>query len=82
MNIATVYISKMTTNYCIVRYHGKIYRVLKSLFETEERAQDRAWYIAKKLQSEISTPVHHAEYEAIVNESHIYINKKYFQMEY
>lgn len=72
----------MTANYCIVRYKGIIYRVPKTLFETEERAQDRAWYIAKKLDSWISAPVDQVEYEAILNESHIYSNQKYFKMEY
>lgn len=73
-----------SVNRCIVRYHGIIYRVPKSIFETEEIAQDRAWYIAKKLDTWItsSSPTDQIEYDAILNESHIYANKKYFQMEY
>lgn len=72
----------MSVSYCIVRYHGRIYRVPKALFETEERAQDRAWYVARKLDNWINGPVDQVEYEAILNESHIYVNKKYFHMEY
>lgn len=72
----------MTANYCIVRYKGIIYRVPKTLFETEERAQDRAWFVAKKIATSISSSIEPTEYEAILNESHIYSNQKYFQMEY
>jgi hypothetical protein len=69
----------MVYEYCIVRYRGVIYRVPKASFETEERAHDRAWYIAKGLY-ELKKDSY--DYGAIINESHIYVNKKYFDMEY
>lgn len=77
----------MTHSYCIVRYKGTIYRVPKVLFETEERAQDRAWYIANNMQDLTKnwngnhSKTDKTMYE-LFNESHIYANKKYFQMEY
>jgi hypothetical protein len=67
---------------CMVRYHGVIYRVPKASFDTEERAQDRAWYIACKIKSWPNGKPDQVEYEALLNESHIYANKKYFGMEY
>ena len=71
----------MSHGCCIVRYNGVVYRVPKGAFETEEMAQDRAWYVAKKLDKWTSPP-DQVEYELILNESHIYANKKYFGMEY
>ncbi len=71
----------MPCGFCIVRYNGVIYRVPRTPYESEERAQDRAWYVAKKINEWPGKP-DGAEYEAILNESHIYINKKYFGMEY
>ena len=72
----------MPYDICTVIYNGIVYRVPKSNFETEERAQDRAWYIAKKIDKWPNGKPDDVEYEAILNESHIYINKKYFNMEY
>lgn len=72
----------MACEYCIVRYRGKIYRVPKGAFETEERAQDRAWYVAKKLHGWSSQKPDELEYELILNEAHMYANKKYLGMEY
>lgn len=67
---------------CVVRYHGVMYRVPKAPHETEERAQDRAWYIAKKLHKWPNGKPDPVEFDAILNESHVYVNKKYFGMEY
>ncbi len=72
----------MRYGFCIIRYNGTIYRVPKTQYETEERAQDRAWYIAKKVHGWPSGKPDETEYESILNESHIFINKKYFGMEY
>ena len=33
--------------YCFLRTGGKIYRVPKAPFETNEQAMDRAWYLSK-----------------------------------
>lgn len=65
--------------FSIVRYKGILYRIPKTAFETEERAHDRAWYVAKKING---TCLDQNEYEKILNESHMYVNKKYFGMEY
>lgn len=70
------------TAFCIVMYHGKLYKIPKAPFETEERAQDRAWYVAKKIDAWPNGKPDPVEYEAILNESHLYANKKYFGMEY
>lgn len=66
------------TSHVIVRYCGKIYKVRKSPQESEEKATDRAWYIAKMNDStlcELST----FEKEAL---SHIWANEKYHGMTY
>ena len=40
--------------YAIVKYQGRIFRIPKQPFETQEQAMDRAWYIATNYQE--STP--------------------------
>jgi hypothetical protein len=34
-------------SFVIIYHQGKIYRIPKIPFETEQQASDRAWYIAK-----------------------------------
>ena len=72
----------MSYNYVIIRYHGTIYRVPKTLFETEEIAQDRAWFVAKKIDSMDTKNIDQKTYDIILNESLVYANKKYLRMEY
>ena len=41
-------------SYAIVKHKGKIYRILKQPFETNEQAMDRAWYIATHAEETVS----------------------------
>lgn len=68
-------------NNVVIRHRGVIYRVRKAPFETEERAHDRAWHIAKRMASkEPGTRVN--EHATLVCESHMWANEKYFNMKY
>lgn len=40
----------------IVKYKGRIFRVPKQPFETQEQAMDRAWYIATHYDPNIPYP--------------------------
>lgn len=57
-----------------VRFQGRIWRVQKQPFETEEQARDRAWYITK-LPIDMSSLCKE-------NESRVWANQKYYQMKY
>lgn len=61
-------------NFTVIRYRGRLYRIAKAPFEPEERAADRAWWIAKSGAVGI-TP-------EIVSQSHKWANEKYFGMKY
>jgi hypothetical protein len=66
------------TSHVIIRYLGKIYKIRKSPQESDEKATDRAWYIAKMQHStldEMST----FEKETL---SHVWANEKYYNMTY
>lgn len=58
----------------MIRYQGKWIRVIKQPFESEEIAQDRAWYIAKHC---INDPIPLRE-----TKSRQWANEKYFHMKY
>jgi hypothetical protein len=62
--------------YVVVRSHGKLFKIQKAPFETEERAYDRAWYIAKELRS------HQGSWEEKDCLSHIWANQTYLGMAY
>lgn len=64
------------TEYVIIRNDGKIYKVRKTPYETNEKGYDRAWYIMKNNDNltEISL-----EKET---ESHKWSNEKYYGMIY
>jgi hypothetical protein len=53
-----------------------MYKILKAPYESDERAYDRAWYIAKELRTNTGTV---EEKESL---SHVWANAKYFTMEY
>jgi hypothetical protein len=61
--------------YVIIRNAGKIYKIRKSPYETDEKAMDRAWFISKIIDTNIST----FEKESL---SHIWANEKYYGMSY
>lgn len=54
-----------------VRYHGSIHKIQRYPQETDEHAQDRAWYAAKHL----SHITNHMEKECL---SRAWANEKYF----
>jgi hypothetical protein len=58
-----------------IRYQGALYKVQKHLIESDEQAQDRAWYIAKHLPSNMSWP----EKESL---SRQWANEKYYKIKY
>ena len=68
-------IHKNTDMFSTVRYRGKIWRVQKQMYESEEQAKDRAWFIAKEL-PESMDPI---EKES---RSRMWANEKYFGMKY
>jgi hypothetical protein len=57
----------------IIRYQGKLWRIPKVRFETEERAKDRGWWIIKNAGS--------IDLESL-SASHRWANEKYFGMKY
>lgn len=68
-------ISESNSHYVLIRYSGKIYKVEKAPFENEERANDRAWYIAMYTPSNM-------HWQERVSRSHIWAYKKYDNMEF
>lgn len=65
----------------VVCYKGRIVRVPKGPQETEERAQDRAWWIAKAL-CEPPAGGDAKPFGQLLCESHMWCNRKYFAMDY
>jgi hypothetical protein len=59
----------------MIRHNGYIWKVQRIPQESEEMAQDRAWYMARTMKP--STP--RAEKEAL---SRQWANEKYYQMKY
>lgn len=59
----------------MIRCNGYLWKVQRLPHETEEMAQDRAWYIARNMKP--NAPM--AEKEAL---SRQWANEKYYQMKY
>ena len=78
--------------YVSIRHDGNLIKVPKAPYETEEKAYDRAWYIAKKLIIDCNNTVHpvqtvqtvqtHKSWDEISSLSHIWANEKYLYMKY
>lgn len=62
----------MSAQFGIVRMNGKLYKIYKTPYETDERLQARAWFCARKNATDDKT----------VSDSHIWVNEKYFGMKY
>lgn len=62
----------MSANIGIVKLKGRIFKVDKVQFETDERLQDRAWFCAKEGTVDVAT----------ISRSHKWVNEKYFNMKY
>jgi hypothetical protein len=60
--------------YAVIRYEGKLVKVVKQPFESEEQAKDRAWYIAKHC---LSDPLVLREVK-----SRQWANEKFYGMKY
>lgn len=59
-----------------IRYKGKMYVIRKGPHETDERACDRAWFVAKQ------EPTNNDELAVAIDESHKWCNEKYLGMKY
>jgi hypothetical protein len=66
----------MSANIGVVRLNGRIFRVGKTPFETDDRLQDRTWYCA------LQNPTDEERSHVLVSDSHKWANKKYFNMKY
>jgi hypothetical protein len=64
------------SEYAILKYRGHIYRVQKQPFESQEQVMDRAWYIAKNINSEKSN------YEQVYFQSLEWVYEKYLKVKY
>lgn len=56
-------------DYCILRKQGKIYRIKKAPFETNEQAMDRLWFLS-------------SHQEASVSDSLKWVYQKYLKVKY
>lgn len=69
----------MSVSYVYVKYAGNLLKVQKAPYETEEKAYERAWYIAKYLLTGENATKSWIEKESL---SHIWANEKYLSMKY
>ena len=69
----------MQKSYVYIKYAGNLLKIQKAPYETEEKAYDRAWYIAKNLMSEPHESKSWLEKDSL---SHIWANEKYLSMKY
>lgn len=67
----------ITNNIATIKYNGKIYRIEKLPFETQEQVMDRLWYIVKNLQSDSIE-----EYKSVLTDSIQQIYEKYLKVKY
>lgn len=65
-------------NLVVILYQGRVYRIPKVPFETEEQAQDRAWYIAQKH----TDPAVTSSFAEIVSESFETMYTKFYHIKY
>ncbi len=63
-------------SYTIVRYQGRLIRIPKGSFETEERAIDRTWHFAKTWNGQ-SESIQQTQMDTFK-----WANEKYFGMKY
>jgi hypothetical protein len=68
----------MSANIGVVRMNGKMYRITKAPFETDERLQDRSWYCARYAESQTQQVCPNQ----VMSASHVWANEKYFNMKY
>jgi hypothetical protein len=63
--------------FVVLRHRGRIYRVEKLPFESQEQAMDRTWYIATRLATDAE-----AKYESVCFDSLKWVYTKYLQVSY
>ena len=61
-----------------IKYNGKIYRIEKLPYETNEQVMDRGWYIINKLNSNQEQ----LDYDTIYADSLKWIHEKYIKVKY
>jgi hypothetical protein len=88
----------MNNTYVTIKHNGNLLKVQKAPYETEEKAYDRAWYIAKNLinisdgydnkdnkdikDNKDNKDITSKSWEEISSLSHIWANEKYLYMKY
>ena len=76
----------MNNTYVTIKHNGNLLKVQKAPYETEEKAYDRAWYIAKNLinisDGNDNKVITSKSWEEISSLSHIWANEKYLYMKY
>lgn len=63
--------------YANIKYNGKIYRIKKLPYETNEQVMDRGWYIINKINNDNSL-----NYDNVYAESLKWIHEKYIKVKY
>lgn len=59
-------------DYAILRHNGKLYRIQKQPFETEEQAMDRLWYIVNN----------EGDVSKVILQSLQWMYEKYYKVKY
>jgi hypothetical protein len=65
--------------FVVLKHRGRIYRVEKLPFESQEQAMDRAWYIATRLATDAKAE---ANYENVCFDSLKWVYTKYLHVSY
>lgn len=63
----------------MIRYNGKVWRVQKQPFESDEQAKDRVWYVVKNMHEETDNAANMRKWECL---SRMWSNEKYYAMKY
>jgi hypothetical protein len=67
--------SSKDTEYTVLKHEGKIYRIPKLPFETQEQSMDRVWYIVKHLEDP-------SDMKRILDQSFQWVYEKYLKVKY
>lgn len=62
--------------HAVLRYRGKMYRIEKLPYETQEQVMDRLWYIIKHMDTD------HLTYEDAYHRSLQWVYEKYLKVKY
>jgi len=64
-------------SYVILRSNGKLFRVLREPFESQQQSMDRAWYIVKRMEEDEKR-----NYQQVYVDSLVWIYQKYLGVSY